>query len=51
MIGHKPGTGQQQVNYSFGAKPGAMGSMGVEYLQKTLSKRYFPLLWSSRSEM
>jgi tryptophan 2,3-dioxygenase len=51
MIGMKPGTGQKAVEYSFGAKAGPMGTMGVEYLQKTLTKRFFPVLWAARSEM
>jgi tryptophan 2,3-dioxygenase len=51
MIGMKPGTGQKSVAYSFGEKTGPMGTMGVEYLQKTLSKRFFPALWAARSEL
>jgi len=51
MIGMKAGTGQKAVEYSFGAKAGPMGTMGVEYLQKTLTKRFFPVLWAARSEM
>jgi len=51
MIGMKPGTGQKTVAYSFGEKTGPMGTMGVEYLQRTLSKRFFPALWAARSEL
>ncbi len=51
MIGMKPGTGQKAVAYSFGEKAGPMGTMGVEYLQRTLTKRFFPALWAARSEM
>ena len=51
MIGMKPGTGQKAVAYSFGEKAGPMGTMGVEYLQKTLTKRFFPALWAARSEL
>jgi tryptophan 2,3-dioxygenase len=51
MIGMKPGTGQKSVAYSFGEKAGPMGTMGVEYLQRTLSKRFFPVLWAARSEL
>lgn len=51
MIGMKAGTGQKSVAYSFGEKPGPMGTMGVEYLQKTLTKRFFPALWAARSEL
>jgi tryptophan 2,3-dioxygenase len=25
--------------------------MGVEYLQRTLTKRFFPVLWAARSEL
>jgi len=51
MIGMKAGTGQKAVEYSFGGKAGPMGTMGVEYLQRTLTKRFFPALWAARSEM
>ena len=51
MIGMKPGTGQKSVAYSFGDKAGPMGTMGVEYLQRTLTKRFFPVLWAARSEL
>jgi tryptophan 2,3-dioxygenase len=51
MIGMKPGTGQKAVAYSFGEKAGPMGTMGVEYLQRTLTKRFFPVLWAARSEL
>ena len=51
MIGMKAGTGQKAVEYSFGDKSGPMGTMGVEYLQKTLTKRFFPALWAARSEL
>jgi tryptophan 2,3-dioxygenase len=50
MIGMKAGTGQKSVTYSFGDKAGPMGTMGVEYLQRTLTKRFFPVLWAARSE-
>jgi len=51
MIGMKPGTGQKAVAYSFGEKAGPMGTMGVEYLQRTLTKRFFPALWAARSDL
>ena len=51
MIGMKPGTGQKSVAYSFGDKAGPMGTLGIEYLQRTLTKRFFPILWAARSEM
>lgn len=50
MIGSKPGTGQKLVEYAFGSRA-PMGTMGVEYLQSTLGKRFFPVLWEARTEM
>lgn len=49
MIGAKPGTGQQVVAGSLGAAYGAMSAGGVGYLNSTLSKRFFPLLWEART--
>jgi tryptophan 2,3-dioxygenase len=34
-----------------GRRPGTGGSLGVEYLGRTLDKRFFPLLWELRSEL
>ncbi|HUP79346.1 MAG TPA: tryptophan 2,3-dioxygenase family protein, partial [Pirellula sp.] len=50
MIGSKSGTGQQSVESAYG-KAGPMGTMGVEYLAQTLSKKFFPILWAARTEM
>ncbi len=50
MIGSKAGTGQQLVEEAYGTA-GPMGTMGVEYLAQTLSKKFFPLLWAARTEM
>jgi tryptophan 2,3-dioxygenase len=50
MIGTKSGTGQAIVDATYG-KASPMGTMGVEYLIQTLSKRFFPVLWEARSEM
>lgn len=50
MIGGKPGTGQRLGEKVYG-KDGPMGHMGVQYLQSTLSKRFFPVLWEARTEM
>lgn len=50
MIGSKAGTGQKILETTYG-KAGPMGTMGVEYLSHTLSKRFFPILWSARTEM
>jgi tryptophan 2,3-dioxygenase len=50
MIGSKPGTGQKLAEQTFG-KTGPLGTMGVEYLASTVSKRFFPILWAARTEM
>jgi tryptophan 2,3-dioxygenase len=34
-----------------GARPGTGGSRGVEYLQTTVSQRFFPALWQVRTEL
>ncbi len=49
MIGSKPGTGQTLVEAAFGTGP--LGTMGVEYLARTVSKRFFPVLWAARTRM
>ncbi len=50
MIGGKPGTGQKMAEQAYG-KSGPLGTMGVDYLSSTLSKRFFPVLWAARTEM
>jgi tryptophan 2,3-dioxygenase len=50
MIGTKPGTGQEIVAATYG-KASPMGTMGVDYLIQTLTKKFFPVLWAARSEM
>ena len=50
MIGTKSGTGQTAVESLYG-KAGPMGSIGIEYLSQTLTKRFFPILWAARTEM
>ena len=50
MIGSKPGTGQRMAEQTYG-KAGPLGTMGVDYLASTLSKRFFPILWAARTEM
>jgi tryptophan 2,3-dioxygenase len=50
MIGSKAGTGQAIVEATYG-KPSAMGSIGVDYLTQTLTKKFFPVLWAARTEM
>ena len=50
MIGSKAGTGQGAVESMYG-KAGPMGSIGVQYLTQTLTKKFFPILWAARTEM
>lgn len=50
MIGSKPGTGQNIVEATYG-KSSPMGSIGVDYLIQTLTKKFFPVLWAARTEM
>jgi tryptophan 2,3-dioxygenase len=50
MIGTKAGTGQKILESTYG-KAGPMGTMGVEYLANTVSKKFFPILWSARTQM
>jgi tryptophan 2,3-dioxygenase len=39
------------VERMIGMKPGTGGSLGVAYLQTTLSRRFFPELWEVRTEL
>lgn len=39
------------VERMLGMKPGTGGSEGVGYLQKTLSKKFFPELWEARTHL
>jgi len=41
----------RMVERMIGMKPGTGGSLGVAYLEKTLSKKFFPELWAVRTEM
>jgi len=41
----------QMVERMIGMKRGTGGSLGVNYLQSTLKKRFFPELWEARTEM
>jgi len=41
----------QMAERMIGMKMGTGGSLGVAYLQATLSKRFFPELWSARTDM
>lgn len=53
MIGTRPGTGELAVSRVVGSEPGAGGEReyfsGVHYLRTTTAKRFFPLLWESRT--
>jgi tryptophan 2,3-dioxygenase len=49
MIGSRPGTGRKSVAKLVEAGYDQMGSGGVDYLQTTLSKVFFPLLWEART--
>src|SRR5260370_19569083 len=48
MIGSKAGTGQQLVESTYGTRS-PMGTIGVEYLAQTLTKKFFPVLWAART--
>ena len=39
----------RMVERMIGMKPGTGGSLGVNYLEKTLSKKFFPELWDVRT--
>ena len=39
----------RMVERMIGMKPGTGGSLGVAYLEKTLSKKFFPELWEVRT--
>ena len=39
----------RMVERMIGMKPGTGGSLGVSYLEKTLSKKFFPELWEVRT--
>lgn len=49
MIGARPGTGTQSIYKVVGEGYEAMRASGVAYLRSTLSKKFFPLLWESRT--
>lgn len=49
MIGSRPGTGEASVQKLVQAGYETMGSGGVDYLQSTLTKTFFPLLWEART--
>lgn len=41
----------RMVERMIGMKSGTGGSLGVNYLEKTLSKKFFPELWAVRTEL
>ncbi len=41
----------RMVERMIGMKPGTGGSLGVNYLEKTLAKKFFPELWAVRTEL
>jgi len=41
----------RMVERMIGMKPGTGGSLGVAYLETTLSKKFFPELWAVRTEL
>jgi tryptophan 2,3-dioxygenase len=41
----------RMVERMIGMKPGTGGSLGVDYLEKTLSKKFFPELWAVRTRL
>jgi len=41
----------QMVERMIGFKPGTGGSLGAEYLEKTLKKKAFPEIWEARTHM
>jgi len=41
----------RMVERMIGMKPGTGGSLGVNYLEKTLSKKFFPELWEVRTHL
>ncbi|MBI3272806.1 MAG: tryptophan 2,3-dioxygenase [Planctomycetes bacterium] len=51
MIGGRPGTGEKLFQKLAASGYSVMGSGGVHYLETTLHKRFFPLLWDLRSEL
>ncbi len=51
IIGGRPGTGEKLFQKLTETGYSAMGAGGVHYLETTLKKKMFPLLWEVRSEL
>jgi len=49
VIGGRAGTGQKLVKKTIGSA--SFHSSGVEYLQTTMGKRFFPALWAARTRI
>ncbi len=49
VIGGRAGTGQKIVRNTLGEA--SFGQSGVEYLQTTMGKRFFPALWAARTRI
>jgi tryptophan 2,3-dioxygenase len=49
VIGGRPGTGEKIVKKTIG--PTSFRPSGVEYLQTTMGKRFFPALWAARTRI
>mgnify|MGYP001615047065 FL=1 len=49
MIGARPGTGRKNVAKLVASGYERMGSGGVDYLESTIAKVFFPLLWEART--
>src|SRR5438309_2769458 len=49
VIGSRPGTGEKVVKKTIG--PTSFRPSGVDYLQTTLGKRFFPALWAARTRI
>jgi tryptophan 2,3-dioxygenase len=49
VIGGRPGTGEREVKKTMG--PTSFRPSGVNYLQTTMGKRFFPALWAARTRI
>ena len=49
VIGGRPGTGEKIVKKTIG--PTSFRSSGVDYLQTTLGRKFFPALWAARTRI
>ncbi len=49
VIGGRPGTGEKVVRKTIG--PTSFRASGVDYLQTTLGRKFFPALWAARTRI